>query len=450
MTRKLEARQKRGITPLFVWPFLFSGKGGKMKRQLMAAGFFGLIFISQSAIAKTLEDVLKEKGIITEEDYRSVIKARPVDYKPGKGFTLTAPDEKFQLTLGGYLQTRYSFTDLDVNTSTTTDQSKWEIKSLKLILSGYAYSKDLTYEAQTNFVQGGSSKILERGYFNYRLLDEVQILVGQTNVPFGRQWLNSTTGLEFVDRSYASDAFRPGYDSGLKLHGKVADSFVTYDVGVYGGAGQSTYRATNNNALAARVTVNPFGPVAYSEGDLEQSSKPLLSIGGNYYLNALKATYTPAAGTTKASTALETNSVDLAGSNGWLGKGLAKFNSSENIDISSYGIDAAFKWQGVSLQGEYLRGEAEGKNSHKKLSSAGYYAQAGYFVIPKTVELALRYSYVDLDRDASDRQIKDITGAVSWYINKHNLKIQSDVTNSRNQQKTSDDIQYRIQAQLLF
>jgi phosphate-selective porin OprO/OprP len=66
------------------------------------------------------------------------------------------------------------------------------------------------------------------------------------------------------------------------------------------------------------------------------------------------------------------------------------------------------------------------------------------------VELALRYSYVDLDRDASDRQIKDITGAVSWYINKHNLKIQSDVTNSRNQQKTSDDIQYRIQAQLLF
>lgn len=421
-----------------------------MKKLAIVAGIVAVQFTSQPATAKTLEDVLKEKGVITEEDYKAVTKSRPVGYMPGKGFSLTSPDEKFQLTLGGYLQTRYSFTDLEENTSTKPDISKFELKALKITLNGYAYNKDLTYEVQTNFVQGGSSKILERGYLNYRFRDEVQLLAGQTNVPFGRQWLNSTTGLEFVDRSYASDAFRAGYDTGLKLHGKLANSLLNYDAGVYDGAGQSTYRSTNNNALAARVTVNPFGPVPYSEGDLEQSAKPLLSIGADYYYNTLKATYKPAAGTTPASTTLENNNVDLAGSNGWLGKGLAKFTTTEKLDISSYSFDAAFKWQGVSLQGEYFRGEAEGSDSHKKLKSEGYYAQAGYFVIPKTVEVAVRYSFVDLDRDTPDKHIADATGALSWYISKHNLKIQTDITNSHNKQASTDDLIYRLQAQVIF
>lgn len=416
----------------------------------MLAGIFGLLFTTQPATAKTLEDVLKEKGVITEEDYKAVTKSRPVDYKPGKGFTLTSPDEKFQLTIGGLLQNRYSYTDYEENNSTKSDVSKFELKSVKLVLGGYAYNKDLTYEVQTNFVQGGSSKILERGYMNYRFRDEVQLLAGQTNVPFGRQWLNATSGLEFVDRSYASDAFRAGYDTGLKLHGKLAESLFTYDVGVYGGVGQSTYRSSDNNAVAARITVNPFGPVPYSEGDLEQSAKPLLSIGADYYYNTLKATYKPASGTTNASTTLETNNVDLAASKGWLGKGLSKFTTTEKLDISSYGFDAAFKWQGVSLQGEYLRGEAEGSNSHTKLKSEGYYAQAGYFVIPKTLEVAARYSFVDLDRDASDKQIEDTTGAVSWYINKHNLKVQADITNSRDKKASTDDLIYRLQAQVIF
>lgn len=419
-----------------------------MKKQMIAAGVITLLFNGHAATAKTLEEVLKEKGVITEADYLSVTKARPVDYRPGKGFTLTSPDEKFQLTIGGVLQSRYSFTDLDVNTSTKPDVSKFELKSVKLVLSGYAYNKDLTYEVQTNFVQSASTKLLERAYFNYRLKDEVQLLVGQTNVPFGRQWLNSSNGLEFVDRSYASDAFRAGYDTGVKLNGKIADSLLTYDVGVYGGVGQSTYRASNNSAVAARVTVNPFGPFAYSEGDIDHSSKPLLSIGADYYRDTLLATYkaTP----TPATTTLETNNLDLAGSNGWLGKGIGKFTATEKIDINSYSVDVAAKWNGASLQSEYFYGVAEGKGSHKKLHSEGFYAQAGYFVIPKTVELALRYSFVDLDRDTPNRHIVDTTGAISWYIDKHNFKVQGDVTNSHNQNGMTDDMLYRLQAQLLF
>ena len=68
----------------------------------------------QNAGAKTLEDVLKGKGVITEEDYKAVTKVKPLDYKLGKGYTLSAPDQKFQLTLGGRLQPRQQRKGLSV------------------------------------------------------------------------------------------------------------------------------------------------------------------------------------------------------------------------------------------------------------------------------------------------------------------------------------------------
>ena len=77
-----------------------------MKRVVMMAAAAGIILSNGTTFAKTLEDVLKEKGVITEADYKEVTKSKPFDYKLGKGFTFTSPDEKFKLTIGGRLQYR--------------------------------------------------------------------------------------------------------------------------------------------------------------------------------------------------------------------------------------------------------------------------------------------------------------------------------------------------------
>lgn len=423
-----------------------------MNKKVLAVGLLAVACAAQSAGAKTLEDVLKEKGVITEADYKEVTRSRPLDYKLGKGFTFTSPDEKFQLLLGGRLQARYTLTDIDVPTSTTNDSSKWEVRRMKMWMNGYAYTKDLTYLLQVDFAQGGSSKLLEHAYLDYRLIDEVQILAGQTKVPFGRQWLNSSGAQQFVDRSTASDTFRPGYDAGAKLHGDLMKGLATYEFGVYGGAGQSTVRASSDNAIAARATVNPFGKMAYSESDLDDSAKPLLSFGANYFGDTLKATRTAASGTTPAATTtLETNNLNFAGANGWLGRGLSNFTASEKLDVNTWGIDAAFKWRGIFAQGEYLAGQADGATSGKHLRAQGFYAQAGYCIIPKTLEVAMRYSYVDPNRDKSDDILSETQGAISYYFNKHNLKLQSDITNSHDQSKGgTDDMVYRLQAQVIF
>ena len=416
-----------------------------MKGRMLGVAVLAAMCLSQNAGAKTLEDVLKEKGVITEEDYKAVTKARPLDYKLGKGYTLTAPDEKFQLTLGGRLQTRYTYTDGEVNTI-TPDASKHEVKRMKMFLNGYAYSKDLTYLLQVDFTQGGSSKLLDHAYFNYRLRDEAQVLLGQTKVPFGRGWLNSSGAQQFVDRSNASDTFRPGYDTGVKLSGDLFGGLSTYEFGVYGGAGQSVGRAAKGDntasAIAARVTANPFGKMAYAESDLDNSAKPLLSIGANYYGNTLKKT---AEGT------FEANNITLAGTSGWLGKGAGSFSETEKVEVDTYGVDAAFKWKGFSAQGEYLLGLAEGAATGNTLRAEGMYAQAGYCIIPKTLELAVRYSFVDPNTGRSNDLRADTQGAISYYFNKHSLKLQGDVTNTHDQAKgRTDDMMYRLQAQVIF
>lgn len=417
-----------------------------MKKKSVLVAAVVTTLVGEEVRARTLEDVLKEKGVITEQDYQEVTKNKAQSYKIGKGFTLTSTDEKFQMSLGGRLQTRYTYTDGDGN-SPTPDASRWEVRRMKLWMNGYAYTKDLTYLLQVDFVSGGSARLLEHAYLNYRFTDEVQLLAGQTKVPFGRQWLNSSGSQQFVDRSITSDTFRPGYDAGVKLGGDLFGGLSTYEIGVYGGAGQSATRPTNADnttpAIAARVTANPFGKIPYSESDLDDTAKPLLSIGANYYGNTLRKT---------AATTFESNNITLAGTTGWLGRNVAAFATGELIAIDSYGVDAAFKWQGVFALTEYLYGRGKGDDSGSTVRAHGWYAQAGYCIVPRTLELALRYAFVDPNRAVPDDQRTDVSAAVSYYFNKHNLKIQGDVTNAHDQSNGNgvDDQIYRLQAQVIF
>jgi len=433
-----------------------------MKRWGVLAGLLLATAQVGDLSAKTLEDVLKEKGVITEADYKEITRVKPIDYKIGKGFTFTSADEKFQLSLGGRLQARYTFFDREQESGAASqrqDVSEWRIRRMKVWMSGYAYTKDLTYLLQTEMTQTSSSpstgtgnagaKFIDHAYLNYRLMDEVQLLVGQTKVPFGRQWLTGSGNLSFIDRSPVSDAFRPGYDIGLKLHGKIAKGLVTYDFGGYGGKGQGIISGTNDNSFAARLTVNPLGELPYNEADLDTTGKPLVSVGANYFYDRLAFTRGADAGTST----FESTNQNFMSSAGWLtasrtfGRGV----QSEKVEAQMIGIDAAFKWLGSYTVAEYFIGQAEGDRSGALLRAHGFFAQTGYCVIPKKLEIAARYSYLDPNRDARNDLLTEVAGAVSYYFSKHNLKLQGDIANIHNQATNrSDEMQYRLQAQIIF
>lgn len=441
------------------------------------------VMTAQGVDAKTLEEVLKEKGVITEEDYKEVMKSRPVTFKPGNGVTLTSPDEKFQLNIGGQIQARYSYLDKDSENDGSAGKahntSRFEIKRAKLLLGGYAFFKDMTYKLDMNFINisSGTTKnggLLESTWLNYRLMDEVQFRFGQNKVQFGRQWITSTANNQFVDSSPVTTAFAPGYDTGIEIHGKVDKGFFAYSMGGYGGVGQNTFRNTNDNAFNARIVLNSLGEMAYSEADLEGSEKPLVSIGANYYFNTLNGTQgggTNGLESSNVNYAKTISTSDPLSAPGWFGMGNSSAviptaaqrinNVKESVDFHTAGFDAAFKWRGLSLQSEYMFGQANGARSDNTVRAHGYYAQAGYFVIPKHLELAARYSYIDPNRDVSNDLWIETTGAVSWYFVGHNLKVQADYSNIHRQGRiastnpsatadATDDHLMRVQAQLYF
>ncbi len=415
-----------------------------MNKGIFAGIALVALLAAGPAGARSLEEILKEKGVITEADYKEATRAKPLDYKPGKGFTFTSSDEKFQLSIGGRIQPRYTYTDADNVTRSGQDVSEWKVRRAKIYVGGYAYSKDLTYRIQMALENGSSAKLLDDAYLNYRFADALQVQAGQFKIPFTRQELISDALLQFVDRSNAVDSFKPSYDFGAMAAGKFGQGIFAYNAGIFGGAGQSTARATNNNALAVRLVANPSGNVPYSEADLGQSAKPLVSVGASYFRNSLKKT---------SSTAFETANPGYAASTGWLGKGVSTFATNEVVDIDMFGADIAFLWKGLSFQAEYLEGHAEGQTSGSTLRARGMYAQAGYFLIPRKLEAAARYSYVDPKRSAVNDIQAEAQGAVSWYFYDHNLKLQADYSNIHKQisvNTSADDKQVRVQAQVVF
>jgi phosphate-selective porin OprO/OprP len=412
-----------------------------VKRNFTAvAVLLAMALVAQNALAKTLEDVLKEKGVITEEELKEVTTSAPLSYKLGDGFTFKSADERFSLSFGSRIQARYTFIDKDDANGTIQDVSEWNIRRAKFWLKGHAYSKDLTYKMQVNFREGSSSKLLEDAILNYRFIKEAQIQLGQEKVPFARQELTSSGAQQFVDRSNATDTFKPGRDTGVMAHGKAAEGLLEYAAGWYGGAGQSLTRSSNRNSVAVRVAVNPLGEMKYSESDLEHSEKPLFSVGANWYRNV----YTKEEAGKNNTTLFD---------KGWLNRG-ANFAADEKIEVNTAGADLAFKWMGASFQGEYFWAQGDGSSAAKNTQRAqGFYVQSGYFIIPKHLEAAVRYSYVDPNRDKADDLRTETQGALSYYFNKHNLKLQGDFTSIHQQASgklPNDDMQFRLQAQIIF
>ena len=413
-----------------------------MKKSLVAlvAALGACFMVAQGAEAKSLEDILKEKGVITEADYQEIAKSSPkIDYKIGSGFSVTSPDEKFMLNIGGLMMVRYMFADND----TAQDVSQFSLKKGRVWFKGYAFTKDLEYRLQLAFENSGNNKMLEYAYVKYNFMKEIQLAAGQSKPIFGRQNMSSVASLQFVDVAPVVSAFSPGYDLGAYASGKIMGGIINYDLSVSNGAGQTTARNSNNNAFLAHLQFNPLGYVGWGEGDTGISKKPLVTIGSAFYMNTLA----------RSGAGFETNNLGYAStSKGWVGKNAAYFNAAEKVDINSVNIDAAFKWMGASLQAEYFWGQADGQITDNTVRAQGYYAQAGYMILPK-LELAMRYSYLDPNRDQANDSITEILGGVSYYFNSHKLKLQADVGNIHTQKTSAlatDDMQYRVQVEVNF
>ena len=341
-----------------------------------------------------------------------------VSWKDGK---TTIKSKSAELNLSNRIQVRYTSEDLDQASSSQPERDSFRVRRMKTKLDGWAYTKDLTYELQINFAD--SANVLEDANVNYDFTKGQKAFMlkfGQFKVPFGRQELTSSGSQQFVDRSLVENTFARGRDVGIQAWGTPLAGKLDWRVGVFNGNGRTVSRNDNDELQTnARLTWQPFGDVKYSESDFDSTDKPLFALAGQYELNTFEVA---AAGSTAA----------------------------HQDERTTVGADAVFKYKGFSVYGEFFDREHDRNKNLADFDDSGLVVQAGYFVLPKKLELALRWGDFDPHADRDDDNRLETGAAFNYFFNKHNHKLQADFRELENEANNQKDREIRLQYQLIF
>ncbi|MBI5610942.1 MAG: porin [Deltaproteobacteria bacterium] len=336
------------------------------------------------------------------------------------GIELTAPGQAYQAKVRfrsqNWVILRTDGLD-DLDLASVTAQPR----RLRLRFGGWVHSPAWVYNLHLGFSRSdldwdssGVPSLVRDATIGYKLSPDLQLTFGQSKLPGNRQMLVSSGDQQFPDRSVANRDYTLDRDFGLQFlaaahpFGMVAQ----LKLAISGGDGRNPGTGTTGIAYTARVEVLPMGAFTsggdYFEGDLLREPTPRLSLAGAVHWNR---------------GALRTQ--------GTVGSALA-----EARDLRSIIADFLFKWRGAAASFEYLRRDcdnplvklASGKDGYVLVGSA-WNAQASYMLTDQ-FEAALRatFSTPDPAIAALSHRTQQYAVGLSYYLMRHRVKLQSDLT----------------------
>ncbi len=370
------------------------------KSLVFAAALFLLPAISQ---AKTLEDLLVEKGVITRAEAKTSAGVSDSKVFWNEGTRFEFPDTGFTAGFSTILQERYTFTDADEDMG-GKNTSSFEQKKARIIISGSALDNEFSYYFQADFVgekeaTGENKPALKDAYITWNACDWGAMKMGQYKTFISKQYNVSDAKLQFPDRSVASDYFDLDRQQGLSAHWWTEDKMLQANAGIFNGSsdGEGVNRPGNDNLMTGvfSVRVNPIGKYDVSdETDVNYTEDFAATFGAAY---------------------------SYGQSNNDFGVGL------EHVNTHDLSVDTGVKYVGLSVSAEFFWKD-EDPEFAESATPLGFYVQAGYFITPKKFELAARYSMIDCDDGkaggicSGNDQVNEATAALNYYVWKHYLK----------------------------
>lgn len=372
----------------------------------------GLLLIPAIAQAKTLDELLVEKGIVTKCEADAVSSTTPGKISWNDGTRFDFPRDGLSTTITTELHERYVFTDVDED-SGERNRSSFDTKIARVLVEGSVLDDEFSYVLRGNFVgtqdeNGAASPFLDDAYIQWKGCECSSVTMGQFKTGFSRQFNSDDNTMQFADRSVISDFFTFDRNQGLGGTYKFADGKVQVGAAIFNGdssgEGQNRPGVDTKHSGFLNLRVNPLGKMnPFVEGDIEQSEDLALSFGAAYaYAKAER--------------------------------GILSDDSSHpeildaTVDTSAIDIDANLKYRGASVHAEYFFSSAD-PDSGEKIKPSGFYVQGGYFVAPET-EIAARYGFIDCDDGAAGGvcaekdNVNEVTAGLNYYFMKHNLKAQ--------------------------
>ena len=205
-------------------------------------------------------------GVAAANDYSSIDDVlSSVRMDASTRSTLRATDSPFTLDVGGFLQTRYSYS----SGSDTDATYGFSVPRARLVFSGKAY--DFDYRVSGQWSEGGDFELLDA--WGSSDFESVNFKFGQFKTPFMKEVLVSQTDILGIERSIVSSTFGQGRSQGVQLShdfgpltasAAYSDGFNTANgVGVENG-----YAATGRLDWDVTDWLNLGGAVSYNQQDV--------------------------------------------------------------------------------------------------------------------------------------------------------------------------------------
>ncbi|WP_324721873.1 porin [Salinimicrobium sp. HB62] len=370
--------------------------------------------------------------------------------KFGKGIINTiASDSSYSVKMNVRMQslftTNWGITEED---GFGDSESAFLIRRARLKFGGFAYSPRLEYKIELGLsnrdISGASPftsdapRYILDAVVKWNFYKNFELWAGQTKLPGNRERIISSGSLETVDRSLVNSRFNIDRDLGLQLHHETSlggDFIMREALSVAQGEGRNiTTGNLGGYQYTARLEFLPFGDFAdYAGADFAREEEPKLAVGVSYDFN---------------DDAVKTRSN--------MGSYMITDDGFFQTDITTFFLDAIFKYEGISALAEFAHrdaGEILAMNSDNSLTGAavnagsGFNVQAGY-LFPSNYQVLGRYTNIDLDDTVTQAVENQYTLGLSKYISKHNLKVQADLSYLNMNLGLEDDLMFRMQLEL--
>jgi phosphate-selective porin OprO and OprP len=326
---------------------------------------------------------------------------------------------EYKLTLGGYIQMNSESGDVSAfegRFGQTALKDRFRLRRARITLTG-DYKEQFEFKIEGDFEQSdGLSSATRTGFsstdifINWHGVPEANIKVGQWKAPFGLENLTPDSQILTIERSLPTGAIVPERQIGLMLWGKPLTNvlpeqkdLVTYYAGMFNGNGRNFNNNDNNEFMyVGRIELQPFkGEVMGQEASLK--------IAGDYFFSRDETG-------TNISPALNLR-VNTDGS-------LASYVLASPDERHAYSFDAWLKIGPFDLIGEYFSENVQprGVPLFSEFDPSGYYVQGSYFIIPKKLQLVVKYESLNPGQVAGD-DISSITGGINYYIHGDHIKL---------------------------
>ncbi len=367
-----------------------------------------------------------------------------------------------------------------------SDSSQFTVPRAQLQFLGFAFDPDLRYNVSvamdsTPFNQeGGNGRAtLQDAYISSWHIPWLTVQVGQQRVWFNRALISSAATSTFADNMMVQNVFasnlQSSRDVGINILSDEDQYKFNYAIGIWGGVGPNLARdgtSVSQNVLpptgtpgappstttrtynydtrfmsgelmyTARVLYKIAGNPGYGQGDILNSRTLQSAIGFGYaydpgqnYLSSTRSDIVDRS---------YRQAVARAMNGRLLGGGI--------YDFQTYETDFIAKYQGWSLQ-------SEGYYRHQRVRSTdsgtqpfdnntiptsplavgppvdlgqawGWYVQVGKYIIPRKLELAVRYGVLDPSTKQKDDLTKEFGAAINYsFDGTYNNRLVIDYTN---------------------